>query len=116
MTLWRWSVIVFVSLSGCATNLPQGPVTTPVPTTRPLAWVLWAEHQYPGLPASAWSIYRVYERLNECEAETYATAKDASEHLPNVRERIGSTVVFTTPDGDARTRHLCLPDTMDPRR
>src|SRR5882724_9714721 len=98
------AAVALITLLGCA--------ATPAPTTRPLAWVLWAEGQYSGSP-TMWRFLRVYERLNECQEETHEFAKLAAS-MPDVRERIGSTVVSATPDGDLRTRYLCLPDTMDP--
>jgi hypothetical protein len=114
MSLWWWGVIVFMALSGCAADLPQGPATTPAPTTRPLAWVLWEESHYSGL-TSAWTLYSAYERRAECEEQIYRSA-ESSASLPDVKERIGQLVVFKTPYGDLRVRYVCLPDTMDPRR
>jgi hypothetical protein len=114
MRLWWWSVIVFMALSGCAAAPPQGPVTTPVPTTRPLAWVLWEESHYPGLPTS-WQLFAAHERRAECEEQMYMTAESTAS-LPDALRQIGPMVLFKSPHGDYRVRYVCLPDTMDPRR
>lgn len=103
MRLWWWSVIVLMALSGCATAPPQGPVTTPAPTIRPLAWVLWEETLYRGALATTWTLYVVYERLAECEEQAYKTTESVSKSPDVLR-------------GDYRVRYVCLPDTMDPRR
>jgi hypothetical protein len=114
MRLWMWSVIVFMALSGCAAAPPQGPATTPTPTTRPLAWVLWEESRYSG-QASTWTLYRAYERRAECEEETYFSAQSAAS-LPDVEKQTGALVVFKTPSGDLNIRYVYLPDTMGPRK
>jgi len=103
MRLSRWSVIVFMALSGCAAAPPQGPVTTPVPTTRPLAWMLWAETTYRGVLASKWTLDAAYERLAECNEHAYK-AEELMSKLPSVAR------------GDVIISYICLPDTMDPRR
>jgi hypothetical protein len=115
MSLWRWSVIVFVALSGCATAPPQGPVTTPVPTTRPLAWVLWEESLYPWPLATTWTLYIAHERRAECEEQAYMIA-ESSASLPDALWRTGLSVEFKSPHGNDRVRYVCLPDTMDSRR
>jgi hypothetical protein len=97
MRLWQWSVIVFMALSGCATDPPQGPVT------RPLAWMLWAETTYRGVLASKWTLDAAYERLAECNEHAYK-AEELMSKLPSVAR------------GDVIISYICLPDTMDPRR
>jgi hypothetical protein len=114
MRLWRSSVIVFMMLSGCAADLPQAPAITPAPTTRPLAWVLWEENNYPG-SATTWRLYKAYEQRAECEQQTYLFGESTAS-TPDVRRHIGPLVVFKTPYGDHRVRYVCLPDTMDPRK
>jgi len=114
MSLWRWSVVMLVALSGCAVDLPQSPVTPPAATTRPLAWVLWEEERYPGL-ATTWRLLEAFERRNECH-EHLSIALDVAASMPEARRRVGRTVVSQMPNGESRLRYLCLPDTMDSRQ